>query len=133
MTADAVTAGNGCCAPGRATRASSVHSTRSPVPPSLRADSAPDRTVFNGGRSFVGTDAAVIAEDGEGPRRRVTLKPFAMETRAVTNASFARFVAETGHVTTSEAFGWSHVFRGLLPPHARVKARDTGLPWWLEV
>ena len=54
-------------------------------------------------------------DDGEGPVRRVQLDPFWFDARAVSNADFARFVEETGHLTEAERFGWSFVFAGLLP------------------
>ncbi len=93
----------------------------------------PDRAAFAGGRGFVGTDRPVIRADGEGPRRPVRLAPFAIETETVTNARFAAFVAATGFRTEAERFGWSAVFRGLLPEGAApvLAARDT--PWWIRI
>ena len=94
---------------------------------------APDRVGFAGGRSFVGTDRPVIRADGEGPRRPVRLAPFAIDVETVTNARFAAFVAATGFRTEAERFGWSAVFRGLLPQDAVPvsAARDT--PWWMRI
>ena len=71
--------------------------------------------------------------DGEGPVRRITLDSFWIDTAAVSNAVFARFVDETGHVTEAENFGWSFVFGGLLPddfPPTRAAAQA---PWWRQV
>lgn len=48
--------------------------------------------------------------DGARPRRKVTVKPFLIDEDVVTNAQFARFVAETDYKTESEEFGWSFVF-----------------------
>lgn len=95
--------------------------------------SAPDRIAFAGGRSFVGTDRPVIKADGEGPKRPVRLASFAIEAETVTNTRFATFVAATGFRTEAERFGWSAVFRGLLPDGAMpvVAARDT--PWWMRI
>jgi len=48
------------------------------------------------------------AEDGaeaEQPVHEVMLSPFWMDATPVTNAEFARFVEETGHVTASESAG----------------------------
>ena len=39
---------------------------------------------------------------GEGPPRRVTVKPFRMDRTDVTNAEFTAFVAATGYVTRAE-------------------------------
>jgi len=60
-----------------------------------------------GGTAVVGTDTPFLREDGEGPARRVTLKPYGIDAYAVTNRRFAAFVAATGHVTEAERFGWS--------------------------
>lgn len=95
--------------------------------------SAPDRIAFAGGRSFVGTDRPVIKADGEGPRRPVRLGSFAVEVEAVTNARFAAFVAATGYSTEAERFGWSAVFRGLLPEGSSPVAAARGTPWWIRI
>ena len=95
--------------------------------------SAPDRIAFRGGRSFVGTDRPVIKADGEGPRRAVRLAPFAIEAEAVTNARFAEFIAATGFRTEAERFGWSAVFRGLLPDGAAPVLAARGTPWWMRI
>ena len=63
----------------------------------------------------VTTDAGMIALDGgrfrmgseqfyadEGPVHEVTVAPFLLDEHPVTNAQFARFVHETGYVTTAE-------------------------------
>jgi formylglycine-generating enzyme required for sulfatase activity len=78
-----------------------------------------------------GPDA--YSSDGEGPVHPVTVRPFSIETTAVTNGAFAAFVEATGHVTDAERFGWSFVFAGLLPddfPDTRGVARA---PWWRQV
>ncbi|NBC36192.1 SUMF1/EgtB/PvdO family nonheme iron enzyme [Novosphingobium sp. FSY-8] len=71
-----------------------------PVPKILRdcADGCPAMAVIPAGAFLMGADAG---EDGrpEGPVRKVTIRPFAMATLEVTNAQYARFIAETGHVT----------------------------------
>jgi formylglycine-generating enzyme required for sulfatase activity len=92
---------------------------------------AGSRVHFPAAESFVGTDRPVIEEDGEGPRRSVTLAPFALETVTVTNARFARFVAATGYVTEAEQFGSAAVFRALLGPHDGAPGRSSSL--WLSV
>ncbi|MYB39167.1 MAG: formylglycine-generating enzyme family protein [Gammaproteobacteria bacterium] len=88
-------------------------------------------------------DDDAIAEDGEGPVRAVELDAFLIRPTAVSNAEFARFVADTGHRTDAERFGWSFVFQGLLPRRGGRKARRQGTsvlarhipaaPWWIAV
>ncbi|MGZ4472259.1 MAG: formylglycine-generating enzyme family protein [Nocardioidaceae bacterium] len=72
--------------------------------------------------------------DGETPVHPVRLRPFAVDVTAVTNRTFAEFVADTGYRTEAESFGVSGVF------HLAVAARDSeilgrvqGTPWWLAV
>ena len=80
--------------------ASGIHSTGAGVP------SNRDIVWFEAGKSWVGTDTPVIKADGEGPRRRVTLRAFGMDRYAVSNARFAEFVAATGYRTEAERIGW---------------------------
>ncbi|MFG6539324.1 formylglycine-generating enzyme family protein [Sulfitobacter sp. CS16] len=86
------------------------------------------------GGSFVmgAEDADGNPEDGEGPRRSVTLSPFALSRFTVTNRDFARFVAATGHVTTAERLGQSHVFHLFLSPARKRQAQavPADTPWW---
>jgi formylglycine-generating enzyme required for sulfatase activity len=77
-------------------------------------------------------DADGFPGDGEGPVREVHLSPFAIDATTVTNAAFARFVADTHYRTDAETFGWSFVFYKLLSdevlatrPQLVVEA-----PWW---
>ncbi len=46
----------------------------------------------------------------ERPAHDVTLDPFLIDAHEVTNRQFARFVEQTGYVTTAEQRGWSYVF-----------------------
>ena len=75
--------------------------------------------------------------DGEGPRHRVDLTEFDIATTSVTNDDFARFVADTGFVTTAERLGTSAVFAMLLETNpgarAHVLGQAPGVPWWVEV
>lgn len=77
----------------------------------------------------MGTDRSPLPMDGEAPARRVTVKKFATDPFAVTNAGFAEFVAATSYVTEAERIGWSLVFAGLLPP----AERGQGAGWWCRV
>ncbi|TIC88172.1 formylglycine-generating enzyme family protein [Nocardioides sp. GY 10113] len=82
-------------------------------------------------RFTMGTDdPRGYADDGEGPAHPVQVSAFAISPYAVTNAWFARFVDETGHVTTAERFGDSFVFAGLLPDDAPPTQAVAAAPWW---
>lgn len=89
---------------------------------------------FYMGDAFGEGDAA----DGEGPQHRVEVSPYRIAATLVTNAQFARFVKETGHITTAEAAGTSAVFHLAFDqvPQSRRTGRAqvvTGAPWWLAV
>jgi len=52
------------------------------------------------GETFVmGSDRPIIAADGEGPARHVTVNTFWMDVHEVSNAEYKKFVDATGHVT----------------------------------
>ena len=76
-------------------------------------------------------------DDGEGPVRNVTLRPFHIDRHAVSNTQFELFVAQTGYTTDAERFGWSFAFRNHLPrKYADRLARTqavVGLEWWIAV
>ena len=77
-----------------------------------------------------------IPADGEGPVREVSLSAYRIDARAVSNADFTRFVADTGYVTEAERFGWSFVFDALVRAEARdavIPRRLPEAPWWLGV
>lgn len=83
-----------------------------------------------------GSDSDAFPDDGEGPVRTVTLRPFAIDPTCVTNAQFATFVKATGYVTEAERFGWSYVFHLLLTVEAQRHVMDgvvPSAPWWLAV
>ncbi|WUO35193.1 formylglycine-generating enzyme family protein [Streptomyces sp. NBC_00286] len=81
-----------------------------------------------------GEDADANPGDGEGPIREVTVGPFEIDTRCVTNERFAAFVDATGYRTDAERFGWSYVFARFLPGELRkVSPRPEGTPWWCGV
>jgi formylglycine-generating enzyme required for sulfatase activity len=71
--------------------------------------------------------------DGETPIHRVRVSPFRMDAAAVTNAEFAAFVEENGHVTDAERFGSSAVFHLLVEADADVVGAVAETPWWLGV
>ncbi|MGK7864932.1 formylglycine-generating enzyme family protein [Falsiroseomonas sp. E2-1-a4] len=85
-----------------------------------------------GGTVTIGTDAPIFREDGEGPARRVTLRPFRIDVHAVSNRRFAAFAAATGYRTDAERFGWSYVFYSFLAPGMQAPSPE-GTPWWRKV
>ena len=93
---------------------------------------------LEGGGFLMGTDHPEgFAEDGEGPVRSVTLRPFWVDTTAVTNAAFSDFIQDSGYVTEAQRFGWSYVFHLHLPAKVVQRLqRDAQVPqtpWWLAV
>ena len=86
-----------------------------------------------GGRALVGTGRAELADDGEGPVRRVAVKPFLLGATTVTNAEFAAFVEATSHVTEAERWGWSFVFWSDVPKSAGPTEGVIGSEWWRRV
>ena len=123
-----------CCSPGRA-------SPPREVAPSIRAPRAeavepPSGELLRlpGGTFLMGAAAAEgFPEDGEGPVRPVTLRPFAIEAAAVTNAQFAEFVAASGYRTDAERYGWSFVFQQFLPEDTPPTRALASAPWWRQV
>jgi sulfatase modifying factor 1 len=124
-------AGN-CCMPETG---AGVVDARGPARPSQR--SSPDLTGMShvpGGPFLMGgVDPDGRPEDGEGPIRRVTLKPFFIDIAAVANLEFARFVAATGYVSDAERGGWSYVFRPKAPGGGGALGLSRGAPWWVGV
>jgi formylglycine-generating enzyme required for sulfatase activity len=94
---------------------------------------AVDYVDIPGGKAIVGTSYPQIPDDGEGPVRRVAVKPFRIGASAVTNAEFAAFVAATGHVTEAERFGWSFVFWDQVPEDLGPTTAVVGVEWWRRV
>jgi sulfatase modifying factor 1 len=78
-------------------------------------------------------DRLAYPGDGEGPVRAVRVDPFWIDTCAVTNERFARFVDDSGYVTEVERFGWSFVFAGLLPDDFPPTRSVAQAPWWRQV
>jgi formylglycine-generating enzyme len=90
--------------------------------------------LLEGGEFVMGnTGPWAYPGDGEGPLRRVRLDAFRIDPHAVSNAEFAAFVEETGHVTEAERFGWSFVFAALLPDDFPLTRGVAHAPWWRQV
>ena len=121
-----------CCAPPTARGATRVRA----VATKLRRPSTKRVAHLPGGRFTVGTNDGIgHPDDGEGPARPVRLRPFWIDTAAVSNSEFARFARDTHYATDAEQAGWSYVFQLLLHPDARssVLGRAQPTPWWLGV
>ncbi|WP_083733753.1 formylglycine-generating enzyme family protein, partial [Actinomadura sp. CNU-125] len=124
-----------CCTPARAEALAPAPSSAS-APVRAGGGAARGSLVPIPGGSFrMGNDDRdANPGDGEGPVRRVTVKPFAMSAYAATNDEFAEFAAATGYRTDAERFGWSYVFAGFLPGSVRrVSPRPDRTPWWCGV
>jgi len=119
----------GCCTPSRgetplsvatAKRVSSVEQSKSAI-------------LISVGKALVGTNVAGIPNDGETPLRNVNVKPFRISPTVVTNAEFAEFIKDTGHITEADQFGWSFVFWSEVPEHVGATQAVQGIEWWRRV
>lgn len=127
-----------CCAPGADHPEPTARPTAAfEVPERDPLEVTRSMIAIPGGDFWMGSDAPdVFPDDGEGPVREVTVDPFRIDAKAVTNSQFATFVKATGYVTEAERFGWSFVFMHLVYPSDRdavMDARVPGAPWWLGV
>lgn len=127
-----------CCAPARSGEAPSAPAPAAPAPVTGTGtggdgDGRSTALTVPGGSALVGTARPGLPMDGESPPRRKKLRPFLMDATTVTNARFARFVADTGYVTEAERFGNSFVFFSFLPPDAPPTRGVVGSEWWRMV
>ncbi|NDW01745.1 formylglycine-generating enzyme family protein [Salipiger sp. PrR002] len=86
-----------------------------------------------GGFFEMGARKSTFASDFDSPRRKVHVSPFAIAPHAVTNAEYARFVADSGYRTVAEREGWSYVFHLLLDRPEDWPVSPPGLRWWRRV
>lgn len=100
---------------------------------SLRAEIVRLLRPIPGGLFEMGTDSPRYAADLDGPARLVRVSPFLIGATQVTNALFARFVAESGYVTTAEREGWSFVFHLFAPEGGADLKGPVEAPWWRAV
>ncbi len=85
-----------------------------PAPPDAPAEAAPISWCEHpGGVVDIGADAQGFAFDCERPRHAVLLRPFALASRAVTNAEWEAFIADGGYATPALwlSDGWAWVVR----------------------
>jgi sulfatase modifying factor 1 len=127
-----------CCAASRPSSwqdgDSSAKTTRVTRADSVGKGSTLGMVRLEGGEFLMGTDdPAGFPNDGEGPVRAVTLRPFWIDTVAVSNARFVEFVNATGYVTEAERYGWSFVFGGLLPDDFPPTRGAAQAPWWRQI
>ena len=119
-----------CCTPSRPATA---HQSLQPQQVArAEIDASLDSVEIPGGAALVGTRRPQIADDGEGPLRKVKVAPFRLGKTCVTNADFARFIDATGYRTEAETFGWSFVFWSDLSTDIRTEGIP-GLEWWRKV
>lgn len=72
--------------------------------------------------------------DGETPVHEVRVDAFRMDSTAVTNSMFARFVQDSGYRTQAEQYGSSAVFHLLsTATGSDVLGAAAGAPWWLDI
>ena len=134
----AAAASNPCCAPSKE-RAERLAESRgsSEARPRAAKGLTHGMVRLEGGEFLMGTESeAAFPADGEGPIRQVTIDPFYLDARPVTNRQFSEFVEQRGYETEAEKFGWSFVFHKQLP---RGKYGDlvddtvAGHEWWCKV
>jgi formylglycine-generating enzyme len=96
----------------------------------------PEMVLIPGDEFLMGTeDKEGFPADGEGPIRRVRVRPFAMDRTTVTNAQFAEFVKASGYKTEAERIGWSYVFHLFVTDRAKEQYMGTAqqTPWWYAI
>ena len=124
-----------CCVPFFGQDASSTGAEGQLVEP-RPADDPTEGMVQLGGGFLMGTDYSErFLADGEDPVREVTVRPFYVDSTAVSNAQFLQFVYDTAYVTEAERFGWSFVFHLFVSRRVEkaVKQAVAETPWWWKV
>ena len=132
-----MSSGNGgpCCAASRG-RANSIPASDQVTITARSGIDPREGMVLLGGEFLMGTnDRDRVPSDGEGPVRKVSLKPFYIDATSVTNAQFAGFVDDIGYATEAERFGWSFVFNQFVSKGVAgmVKQAVAAAPWWWRV
>ncbi|MDR8392399.1 formylglycine-generating enzyme family protein [Aliifodinibius sp. S!AR15-10] len=123
---------SGCCSPSRGTSSANKKGLSNEFCGSGESEKG-GMTLIEGDTFLMGTDTDEgFPQDGEGPVREVKIDSFYMDTMAVTNRQFSRFIHETGYKTEAERFGWSFVFRDFIPQKIIKKnpSSPPDTPWW---
>ncbi|XP_077998546.1 inactive C-alpha-formylglycine-generating enzyme 2-like [Glandiceps talaboti] len=89
---------------------------------------------LKGGKFMMGTDERT-ARDGEGPPRKMAVKPFKIMKYPVTNSAFRKFIRAKKFKTEAEKFRWSFVFEAFVKEEIRknITERIETSPWWVPV
>ena len=125
---------NACCAPGNSRPTSGA--TRNAPARSTRRASLDGMVKLDGGDFLMGSeDGDGFAADGEGPVRKVAIRPFYIDETAVTNEQFIEFARSTNYRTEAERFGWSFVFYQFVPAAIarQIDRAVQGAEWWWPV
>ena len=74
----------------------------------------PGGTFYYGSQTIVQDKIApATPRDGSsGKRKKITIRPFAIDIHEVSNFQFMDFILDTGYITESELYGWSFVLDG---------------------
>lgn len=118
-----------CCTPDRG-HGTGIIESRTVV---QMAAAPSDCADIPGGTALVGTADPRIPDDGEGPLRRVRVKPFRIGRAAITNAEFRKFIDATGYKTEAELFGWSFVFWSQVPEGVGDTGGAADTEWWRKI
>src|SRR3954452_7264809 len=130
---------SGCCSPQNPSPRAAPRSRPSrpsfgAEPPSVPGGDLRGMVLVPAGAFLMGADDPhAYPEDGEGPVVEVTTSAFHIDTCAVSNADFGKFVDETAHLTEAERAGWAFVFGGLLPDDFPPTQGVAAAPWWRVV
>jgi sulfatase modifying factor 1 len=122
-----------CCAKRETTGASATRVAYDFMPSKSEVQRRWSKPI--GGSFLMGSADGRFPDDGEGPVRQVTLRPFEIACHVVSNLQFGDFVRETGYTTDAERFGCSFVFEGLLSVERKrgLTNRAVETPWWIQV
>lgn len=126
-----------CCSASRDRKESQTEKQRTQDVDAITMSPSKEGMIYMpGGEFLMGTDDNEgLPADGEGPVRKVTLRPFYMDPCAVSNEEFKAFVDTTGYVTEAEQFGWSFVFHLFVSEAVARKVTQVvqQTPWWWNV
>ena len=123
----------GCCAAGRDAGTVAMPALAQGASQALRDDIAALMVEIPGGFFDMGARKPRYPVDFEGPQRKIFVSLFRIARTSVTNALFARFVAESGYRTVAETEGWSYVFHMFLENADDYPNSPAGTPWWRQV